>query len=202
MKQAFYPTSLLIMLIGVFMASCVASSAIVGSNAISAPGVNVRSYQTFAWYQEKPQAPAYFDKGFNVNTDKNIRQAVEEELGQKGLRKVTENPDVLVAYDISVSVPAEKDRPELYANGFGYSYAFMTGYRYRYGDGGLPAYRPVDLFKQGTLLVDVIDPKSNELVWRGWTEGAITNFNAGYKKVSALVQDILEKYPSHHAVNK
>ncbi|MFD2244933.1 DUF4136 domain-containing protein [Pontibacter ruber] len=202
MKQAFYPNFLLFILTSVLFSSCVSSSAVLKSNAISAPGTNVRSYQTFGWYQEKPQAPQAFDKGFNPNTDKYIRQAVEEDLERKGLRKVTENPDVLLAYDISVSVPAEKDRPELYTDGFGYSYAHMAGYRYRYGDGGLASYRPVDLFKQGTLIIDMIDPKSNELVWRGWREGIFTNFNAGYKKVSSYVQDILEKYPSHHALSK
>ena len=202
MKKAFYPIHLWSFLFVLLLSSCVATSGIVGSSAISAPGENVRSYQTFGWYQEAPQAPQAFEKGFSANTDKFIRQAIEEELTRKGLRKVSEKPDVLVAYDISVSVPAEQDRPELYAEGFGYSYAYMAGYRYKYGNGGLAAYRPVDLFKQGTLIVDFINPEKNELVWRGWTEGVVTNFNANAKKFAADVQEVLAKYPGHGALTR
>ncbi|WP_439883046.1 DUF4136 domain-containing protein [Pontibacter sp. MBLB2868] len=175
------------------MCSCVVTSGIKATSAIAAPGANLKLYRTYNWYQDSPAAPAEYDKGYGSGLDEKIREALEKELAQKGLTKVSENPDVLVAYDVSVSVPLEKDNPENFATGFGYSYGYMHGYRYDYGNAGLPGYRAVDLFKAGTLIVDLINPKRNELVWRGWTEGAIENFDAGYKKVQQEVAEVMNK---------
>ncbi len=138
------------------------------------------------------QAPD-FEKGFDKSLDQHLRRALEEELQKKGFKPATENPDVLIAYDVSVSVPVEKDVPANFAHGFGYSYAHMAGYRYAYQNSGAPGYRSVDLFKQGTLIIDFVDPASNQLLWRGWTEGAISNFGAGYGKVRRAVETILAK---------
>ena len=147
--------------------------------------------RTYAWYQNPPAAAAEYEKGYKAGLDENIRRAVEAELAEKGWQKVEQNPDVLVAYDVSVSVPLEKDKPENFAPGFGYSYGYMSGYRYNYGNAGLPGYRNVDLFKEGTLIIDLVSPKTDQLVWRGWSEGAISNFNAGYNKVQQQVAEVL-----------
>ncbi|WP_347158792.1 DUF4136 domain-containing protein [Pontibacter chitinilyticus] len=191
------PFTLLYLLFAVLLNACVATSGPAHTTAISAPGAKLAKYTTYAWYQDPPPTPAAYDPGFTAGLDKNIRQAVEEELKQRGMQKVatTANPDVLLAYDVSVSVPVEKDKPANFAPGFGYSYGYMSGYRYRYSDGGLPGYRPVDLFKEGTLLVDMINPDTNKLVWRGWSEGAVTNFRSNYNKVKQLVTEVLQKLP-------
>jgi hypothetical protein len=188
-------SNFLYLLLPFLMGACVAASGVVHSNVITAPGARPAMYKTYAWLQNEPVAAAAYDKGFSGDLDKEIRQAVEEELAAKGFEKVTQNPDVLVAYDVSVSVPLEKDKPENFAEGFGYSYAYMSGYRYAYANAGLPGYRSVDLFKEGTLLLDFVDPETNTLVWRGWAEGAVSNFKAGYNKVHSLVEEVLQKLP-------
>ncbi len=190
-------TCLLLLAATTLLSACVATSGINHTTAIAVPNVNAKlaKYKTYAWYQDKPAAEADFDKGFNASLDKNIRAAVEQELQEKGYRKATGKADVLVAYDVSVSVPVEKDKPENFAPGFGYSYGYMAGYRYKYGDANLPGYRSVDLFKQGTLILDVVDSKTKELIWRGWTEGAISNFKAKPATVQKEVETILIKLP-------
>lgn len=172
---------------------CVASSGANGATAIKAPYANPKAYKTYAWYQVVPPAEPAYDKGYSANLNSHIQRAVEEELQQRGYKRVEENPDVLVAYDVSVSVPEEKDNPENFRKGFGYSYGYMSGYRYSYGHADMPGYRSVDLFKEGTLIIDLINPKSNMLVWRGWAEGGISSFKAGYKKVQDQVQEVLQK---------
>jgi len=187
----------LYLLLPVLLSACVVGSGIVHTSAISVPGAKPASYTTYAWYQDQPVAPAAYEDKFNGALDKYIRQAVEEELQQRGYKKVNAatKPDVLLAYDVSVSVPEEKDKPENFAPGFGYSYGYMSGYRYHYKDAGLPGYRPVDLFKEGTLLIDMVNPTTDALVWRGWSEGAISNFQAGYNKVQQQVTEVLGKLP-------
>ncbi|GAB3531442.1 DUF4136 domain-containing protein [Pontibacter brevis] len=173
--------------------SCVTTSRAIGASAIKAPYARMNTYKTFAWLQEQPVAEPAYDKGYNAQLDAHIRQAVEEELIERGYTKVETNPDLLVAYDVSVPVPEEKDKPENFGTGFGYSYGYMSGYRYNYGHADMPGYRSVDLFKQGTLIIDLISPQSKMLVWRGWAEGGISNFKAGYKQVKNQVEEVIGK---------
>ncbi|WP_162053105.1 DUF4136 domain-containing protein [Pontibacter pamirensis] len=176
--------------------SCVTTSGAVGASAIKAPYARMATYKTYAWFQQQPVAEPNYEKGYNANLDRHIRRAVEEELQERGYRKVESNPDVLVAYDVSVSVPEEKDKPENFSTGFGYSYGYMSGYRYNYGHADMPGYRSVDLFKQGTLIIDLISPQSKMLLWRGWAEGGIPNFKAGYKQVQNQVEKVFVELES------
>ena len=186
----YYPLLFLFLLL---MSACVTSSVTSRPNSVAAPGANTLTYKTYAWFQDQPVAPIAYDEDFSGSLNKHVRQAVEEELQKKGFTKATGgNPDVLVAYDVSVSVPEEKDIATNYIKGFGYSYAYMSGYRYTYGNEQLPGYRAVDLYKSGTLIIDLINPKTNELIWRGWTEGAISNFKANYSSVLHEVEKVLE----------
>lgn len=187
----FNLTSLFFIIIS--LSACVVTSGIKPTNAIVAPGANTKLYRTYSWYQPTPVASASYDKGYRSNLHERITNAMEAELEKKGYKKVSDNPDVLVAYDVSVSVPLEKDNPENFEPGFGYSYAYMVGYRYNYKNGGQPGYRSVDLFKSGTLIIDLIKPKSKQLVWRGWTEGALDNFKGNSNSVQQHVQEILNK---------
>ncbi|MEJ8801785.1 DUF4136 domain-containing protein [Pontibacter sp. H249] len=175
------------------LSACVVTSGIKNTSAIVAPGANTKLYRTYNWYQPAPAAPAAYDKGYKADLHEDVTQAIEAELQKKGYRKVNDNPDVLLAYDISVPVPLEKDNPENFATGFGYSYGYMSGYRYDYTDAGLPGYRAVDLFKSGTLIIDMISPSTKQLVWRGWTEGAFNNFSVSSGKVQEEVSEILTK---------
>ncbi|MBD1396166.1 DUF4136 domain-containing protein [Pontibacter sp. JH31] len=185
-----------LLLIPALLSSCVATSGIDQTSSISSPEKSLSTQKTYNWYQAVPVAPAAFENGYSSSLHQHLLKAIEVEFEKKGYSKTSLNPDLLVAYDVSVSVPESKDKPELYGNGFGYSYAYMAGYRYDYGNAQMPGYRMVDLFKEGTLIVDVIDPKSKQLLWRGWTEGAVSNFNAGYGKVEALVKAIIQRLPA------
>lgn len=179
-------------LICLLVSSCVATSGINRTSAISASDVNPANFKTYGWYQEQPAAAQEFEKGFNNDLNNHLRKSIEEALQKKGYRKATSNPDVLVAYDVSVSVPLEKDAPGTYPPGFGYSYAYMAGYRYAYRSTNVVGYRAVDLFKKGTLIIDLIDPATSELLWRGWSEEGISNFNAGYNKVKSQAEEVLK----------
>ena len=176
-----------------FLSACVASSVSSRPNSVTVTGANTLNYKTYAWFQDQPVAPIAYDEDYTGSLNNHIRQAVEEVLQKNGFTKATNGtPDVLVAYDVSVSVPEEKDIANNYIKGFGYSYAYMSGYRHNYGNEQLPGYRAVDLYKSGTLIIDLVNPKTNELVWRGWTEGAISNFKAGYNSVRNEVEKVLE----------
>ncbi|TPE43144.1 DUF4136 domain-containing protein [Pontibacter mangrovi] len=173
--------------------ACVTTSASLGAKSIKAPyATSLRQATTYAWYQSEPQGQPEYINGYKASLHKSLVKAVEQQMQAQGYTKVAQNPDVLVAYDVSVSVPKEKDKPENFSEGFGYSYAYMTGYRYDYGQADMPGYRSVDLFKEGTLIIDLINPRSNMLLWRGWAEGALSP-GAGSGAVEKRVEEVLEQ---------
>jgi hypothetical protein len=49
-------------------------------------------------------------------------------------------------------------------------------------------------YKQGTLIIDLIDASTKELVWRGVGKSEITNEDRE-EQIKQVVSDILAKYP-------
>lgn len=95
----------------------------------------------------------------NSLTRKRIESAVGGELTGKGLQQVglDQHPDLLVYYRVGIQ---EKQRVE--------STGAPGGYGWRAGYGREPGYSTVMTYeyKEGTLILDLVEPAKNELVWR------------------------------------
>ena len=50
-------------------------------------------------------------------------------------------------------------------------------------------------YTEGTLILDFIDPGSDQLVWRGWYSDAVGEGEISEKKINTAVKHILEKFP-------
>ena len=102
---------------------------------------------------------------------------------------------------------------------YDYSYSFYSppgnyyypgvnnlNYRFNYLNYNFPysnAYRPVVTgsnfqqveFKEGTIIIDVIDRESSSLIWRGWSQGDFINpveFKSG---IDIVVRYIFDRFP-------
>ena len=53
----------------------------------------------------------------------------------------------------------------------------------------------VNSFPEGSLVIDIIDRRNRQLVWRGVGEGAFTNTNPSDEKVAKRVRRILQTFP-------
>jgi hypothetical protein len=86
-----------------------------------------------------------------------LQGAIEKHLAVKGfVRMVTGEPDLLVHYHANVSQRVEVSR------------------NYEGNATGYDAYEPrVTELELGTIVVDLIDAKTDRLVWRGWTQQSI-----------------------------
>jgi len=82
--------------------------------------------------------------------------------------------------------------PWRYSYPFGY-WPYHRGYgSYGYGYGWYGNYR----FLDGTLIIDVIDPATSELVWRGWFSGIIKRDRTiDEKELDKAVKEILKQFP-------
>jgi hypothetical protein len=113
-----------------------------------------------------------------------VRMAIDERLPGRGLQKAADSAQAdLVVYAWSSS----KERIEI--DTWGYSYA-----GYRWG----ATYAPnttVTNYREGTLVIDFVDPRRKQLVWRGTATGTIEDRKEAVRLIPQVVSDILERYP-------
>jgi hypothetical protein len=150
--------------------------------------VDFQVYRTFALLEPEMANTSADPNLFEPLLDRRVRDAVAAELVKKGLTLDAENPDLLVAYDVSVAQDAATASPD-----FGYAYWF--GYRFNYNTADFPDYRPVAQYTPGTMLIDLISASTNELVWRGVAEGEIVVTQTDESRIRRSIISILSLYP-------
>ncbi len=141
-------------------------------------------YRTFDYYTSK--------KGTGGTTslmDKRVRAAVENELKAKGFTMETKaDPDFLVTY--YPIVQNRKVRTTV-RSGWGW------GYRPFYGGVGVSSSQ-VRNHKEGSIVIEIVDFKSNQMIWQGAADGALTGLESpedANEVVPKAVRDILAKFP-------
>ncbi|HWN37651.1 MAG TPA: DUF4136 domain-containing protein [Gammaproteobacteria bacterium] len=122
---------------------------------------NFDAVNTFAWQDTRDTSL----EEQNPFMHSLIKNTIEAELATSGLTEVEANPDVWVNYHASTTVDTQ-----LRTDSYGYSMGGygMAGWGY-YGmaAGPVSSTTRVVEYTRGTLVVDIWDAKSKELVWRG-----------------------------------
>ena len=118
---------------------------------------NFSQYKTYSWQEIKPEDSLW---------DARIKNAVDAELASKGWTRVDTNGDVAV---VAIKTTQTEKTLQTFYDGFG------GGWRWR-GFGGFgDATTTEQDFKEGTLVVDLYDAKTKQLIWRGSAEDALSN---------------------------
>ncbi len=159
--------------------------------------VDFAKFRSYGWYNAEVPKPRAGGAGpqFNVLLDERVREAVASELFRDGLQLDAEKPDILVAYDLAVDSSQTPGVEYTFPEGFGYGYSYWFGYRFRYSTAGLPNYRPVQQYPAGTLIIDLIDPNTNQLIWRGTKEAGINPTSQDLQRINLAVADIMAQFP-------
>src|SRR5574341_457044 len=126
------------------------------------PSANLKAYHTYDWLPG-PQEQSGDKRIDNSLIDMRIRIAVASQLQLKGYSKpASGKPDFYVVYHASVKDLLKMTSEREY---YGYGVAEKSG------SGGWPAgnrrITDVESYKEGSLLLDVIDVEEKRLVWRG-----------------------------------
>ena len=131
---------------------------------------------------------------------KRILRAISNEMDQRGFEK-SMNPDLLVSI-----FTKEKEEVDIYNNAFGPGWGWGWGWNawrwsawgpwgpWAWGNTGTN----VSTRTEGTLYIDLIDTKTNELVWQGKGVGTLSPNQSIAKKeerIREFVSQILEQYP-------
>ncbi|MDO6617594.1 hypothetical protein BCU94_09565 [Shewanella sp. 10N.286.52.C2] len=154
------------------------------------PAVSFDQYKTYSWVEKKNQDASYHLDGL---MDQRVRDAVNNELGQKGLTKadITE-ADLLVNYLTKVD---KKINVDTFNTSFGY-YPYYG--RRGWGGAGMNTQTTVREYEVGTLIVDLIDNKTGNLVWRGSVADTIRNKNTPEERVQIInsaISQVMLNYP-------
>ncbi len=143
--------------------------------------VNFNQYQTFAYF--KPG----IDKADISDLDKRrILRAIERELTAKGMQ-LSDNPDVLISFFTEAT-----KRVNVYQNHYGW------GGHWGWGWGHPWAHNSVSTSTEGTLYIDIIDAKNNQLVWQGVGRAPLStssNMERREARINEIVSKILERFP-------
>lgn len=195
MKQATHRMQLLLLGLCFLLLSGCASTVDVATDYDRT--ANFSQYQTFSFYQDRPTQPRDASGDFDTSMDLYLRNAIRQSLSNQGLRYDTSDPDLKVAYDVAVDTEVAVNTNYTYPPGFGYGYSYWYGYRYNYAFSRFPTtYKTINQYREGTVVVDLINPDTNELVWRGIGEAAVDmRGDIDQERINTIVMDILEEYP-------
>ena len=120
-----------------------------------------------------------------------IKNAVETELVGKGFKKVSNGEeDFLLGFNVALNEPLQRDKLyEFSARDYG---SFTVAYEIK------SAYQH-PTFDVGSLVLDVIIPDTNEIIWRGSVQTEIhlayTSSQDRKKKVAKAVHKLLNDFP-------
>jgi len=121
----------------------------------------------------------------NPLNQKRIDAALEAQLAAKGLTKAAEDADVRVVTHV-----ASEKSTQVRVDTFGYGY--YPGYRWYRGPAHVDTTVQTYDIVQGTLVVDMVDAATNQLVWRGTATDTVSP-TIKPEKVEKLIQKAVEK---------
>jgi len=146
------------------------------------PDGDFANYRTFDWIPRS--AMKVQDPEFNQLTDQRIRRAITAQLRAKGIEKADGETDLIVSYH-----GATRERAEVYTTGWsGYhGYGYWPGYGHSTVE--------TRYYTEGTLMVDLIDAKRKQMVWRGKATGVVGDYESQEARISEAVEEMFKRYP-------
>jgi hypothetical protein len=126
------------------------------------PGADMTGYRTYAWAQ-RTDAGRENARVYNAVTETRVKSAVNKALEARGYERVVAaaNPDFMVAWHGAIEGKVAFTTVNRY---YGYGWGW-----YGYGSSSTRA----EGWDEGTLVLDIVDAASNQLVWRGTAAGEL-----------------------------
>lgn len=148
-------------------------------------GLDVRQYRTFDWGPADGLPVSDPRLGDDPFFRDHLLGAVEKQMAAKGFARsgADRQADLLIHYDAVIGRRLDVNRID-----DDYGYCFDEGCRVR-----------VVEYEQGTLVIDIVEARSNRVVWRGWAQEAVDRFlhddDRMSRQIDDAVQRMLAKFP-------
>jgi hypothetical protein len=154
------------------------------------PSIDFGTYKTYMWYEGKmPDDDAL---SANPLIKKRVAAGIDKALQSKGYVIGKEDE-----FDFIVIIHAgNKERMQITNYGYGgYGYG-----RYGRGWGGYGGYGQTDVYQydETTLVIDIADAKTKEMVWRSTVTGVVREYadqEEQQKRIDSVVEKMLADFP-------
>jgi hypothetical protein len=146
---------------------------------------DLAGYRTYAWAPLDRSATGDVRLDNNEMFQERVRAAVEHELAARGFEKTEAAPHLLVHYHASVEQRIDLTEIEPWTS--------------------CRDCKPF-IYDAGTLVIDLVDRRTNDLLWRGWAEAAIDRLVDHQewleRHVDQTVAKIFERLPAPLAASR
>jgi hypothetical protein len=146
---------------------------------------NFSQYKTYSWQEIKPP---------NSLWDARIKNAVDAQLSAKGWTLVNSGGDVAI---VAIKTTQTQRTLQTFYDGLGGGGGW--GWR-RFGGGGFGGFGESETteqdYKDGTLVIDMYDAKTKQLIWRGSAEDTLSSkAEKNEKNLDKGVAKMFEDFP-------
>ena len=141
---------------------------------------NFSQYKTFSFEKVQTENQLWVDR---------ITAAVSSALTAKGLTQVSSGGDISI---IAMEMTRDHQTLNTFYDDFG------GGWGWRWGGGGEfgQSTTTADTYRVGTLVVDLFDAKSKQLIWRGSESDVLSNKSSkNIKNLDKGVEKLFKEYP-------
>lgn len=174
-----------LLILTVFLTRCTTTAPVVTDYDREA---DFGQYTTFYWSDDfqienganGEEEPLFY----NTLVKKRLKQAIQSEMEGRGYTLSSDDPDLLINSHVVVQ---EKNTTR-------YNYPYYYGY-YPFGYNNFP----VRNYKEGDIVIDLIDKDQHQLVWQGYASGVLdTQTSDREEEIREAVSLIFSKY-NHRA---
>ncbi len=138
-------------------------------------GANFVQYKTYSWEKVQTKDRLWVDR---------IKNAVNAALTAKGWTQVDSGGDVSI---VAMEITRNQQTLNTFYDGFGGGW--------RWGGGFGSATTTTDTYKVGTLVVDLFDAKTKDLIWRGSSSDTLSsNSDKNIKNLDKGVQKMFKHF--------
>jgi Domain of unknown function (DUF4136) len=140
---------------------------------------NFGHYKTYSWEQVKTKDPLDADR---------IKSAVNSALTAKGWTQVNSGGNVSI---IAMEIAHDQQTLNTFYDGFG------GGWGWRGFGGGIgEATTTTETYRVGTLVLDLFDASTKQLIWRGSSTDTLSNnSNKNIKNLDKDVEKMFKQFP-------
>ena len=191
-KSKFSPILVLLFLVG-----CAS-----GVKTKNFTDTDLTSFKTFAYLPNTNFKANEFNSALDKSVEESLITSMNAKMMEKGFSVDSENPDLLILLSTSnqlnstenTNYESNDQTPTVGTSASGPNYASVSSSGYqRYTGGGSDATSDKP-YKNGTLIVEVFNTKSKELVWLGVAKDFQTHI-ADQTLMTSLINEIFKKFP-------
>lgn len=149
-----------------------------------APGIDYARYASFVW--DEPDDRPVGDPRLQNNPffEQRLHAAVAVELAEHGIREGAQGASLIVHHHVTV-----RDRIDVYEADERAGYGAVRG----------TATPEVVEFSEGTILIDIADGETRDVLWRGWAQFDITRALSDPEVMDRAIQEAIgqmfERFP-------